>query len=482
MKDFKMKIPVGAQKIIDILEHNGFEAYVVGGCVRDAVLGREPKDYDICTSATPEQMKALFKSNRYQTYDTGIQHGTISVNPKDGDIYEVTTYRIDGEYKDGRHPESVAFVSDLTQDLARRDFTMNAMAYNPTKGLVDVFGGYEDLQKGQIRCVGNADARFQEDALRIMRAIRFAARYGFDIEEGTARAAHDNRHLLKNVSAERKTSEFVKFVENTNLKLLMDHREILAEVVPEIRPLFDFNQNTPWHMYDAWEHTARAVATSPKDPILRTTAFFHDIAKPSCYIEDPLGIGHFYGHPEKSAEMTEQIMRRMKFDNESIKTVTELVKWHDKDVRGGKKNIKAFLNDLGEDQLRRLIKVQLADKMSQREPWLVLKDAPDNAISDKSYQNRERIRGLLTMDDAITDVIQSQEAFSIKNLAVNGHDMMEIGLRGKDIGDALHTLLLETIEHPEYNTKEKLMELADAYYKYINGLDDPAGLEDISGR
>ena len=482
MKNFKMKIPVGAQRIIDILEKNGYEAYVVGGCVRDAVLGKEPKDYDICTSATPEQMKALFKKNRYQTYDTGIQHGTISINPKDGDIYEVTTYRIDGEYKDGRHPESVAFVSDLTQDLARRDFTMNAMAYNPTRGLVDVFGGCDDLQRHQIRCVGDANARFQEDALRIMRAIRFASRYGFEIETETAEAAHANKHLLKNVSAERKTSEFIKFVENTNLDLLMHHRDILAEVIPEIKPLFDFNQNTPWHMYDAWEHTARAVATSPKDPILRTAAFFHDIAKPSCYVTDTLGIGHFYGHPEKSAEITEQIMRRMKFDNDSIKAIVELVKWHDVEIRNHKKNIKSLLNALGEDQLRRLVKVQLADKMSQREPWLVLKDALDNTISPKSYENRERIKMLLTMDEAITDVIQSQEAFSIKDLAVNGHDMMSLGLKGKDIGDTLHALLLETMEHPEYNTKDKLLELAKEHYDCINGLDDPSGLDEIGNR
>lgn len=470
--DFKMDIPMDANEIIRLFEEAGYEASVVGGCCRDAMLGRTPHDYDICTSATPEQMKKIFANSGHSTYDTGLQHGTISIlGPNDREIYEATTYRIDGEYTDGRHPDGVKFVNDITQDLARRDFTINAMAYNDSVGLVDPFDGSGDLKKGLIRCVGDPNQRFQEDGLRIMRAIRFAATYGFEIEPETKKAIHANKHLLQNVSSERKTIEFVKTLLYAKADLLMEYADVLAEFIPEIKPMIGLDQKNPWHKYDVWEHTTRAVELTPNDPTLRLSAFFHDIGKPDKFQLDATGRGHFYFHQERSAEMAEQIMKRMKFDTQSIKNVSVLVRHHDEPLTYNMKpkNVKSLLNKIGEENLRRLIPIKQADKQAQRGTRAELEAMDPAKMTREDSETLEQLRALDKYDDLITEVILSMEAFQIKDLAVNGHDLMSLGMTGRDIGDALKHLLGEVIEHPEMNTKETLMRAAERYQSYIEG-------------
>jgi tRNA nucleotidyltransferase (CCA-adding enzyme) len=476
-KEFKMNIPTDAKTIIEIFEKAGYEAFVVGGCTRDAMIGKTPHDYDICTNATPQQMKTLFASSGHNTYDTGLQHGTISIlGHNDKEIYEVTTYRVDGEYTDGRHPDGVLFVTDVTQDLARRDFTINAMCYNDSVGLVDPFGGSEDLKHGLIRCVGDPNKRFQEDGLRIMRAIRFAATYGFEIEPETKKAIHENKHLLRNVSAERKTVEFTKMITNAKANLLMEYSDVLAEFIPEIKPMIGFDQKNPWHRYDIWEHTARAVELTPNDPTLRLAVFFHDIGKPDKFQLDAMGIGHFYFHPERSAEMTEQIMRRMKFDTKSINNVSVLVRYHDEPLvyNTKPKNIKCLLNKLGEDNLRKLISIKQADKQAQRGTRQSLELMNPEQMTKEDADTLEQLRVLDKYDALITEVIQSMEAFQIKDLDINGHDLMAIGITGKDIGDTLKHLLLEVINNPELNNKQTLLNLAVEYRDYVNGEIEPS--------
>lgn len=472
--NLKMHIPEDAHEIIVLLESAGYQSYCVGGCCRDAMLGKTPHDYDICTSATPDQMKEIFTKSGHNTYDTGIQHGTISVMGKTRELFEVTTFRIDGDYADGRHPNSVQFVSDVTKDLARRDFTINAMAYSPTRGLVDPFGGAEDLEKGLIRCVGDPNKRFQEDGLRIMRAIRFAATYGFEIEPETKKAIHDNKHLLQNVSAERKTVEFVKMLTHAKSDLLMEYSDVIAEFIPEIKPMIGFDQKTPWHKYDVYEHTARAVELTPNDPTLRLAAFFHDIGKPSAFQDDTIyhmGRGHFYFHQEKGAEMVEKIMKRMKFDNQSIKDVRFLVRHHDEPLTHNMdpKNIKNMLWNFGEENLRKLVPIQQADKQAARG---LREDLEKMDRKEMTYEDAVvlgQLRALDRYDDLVTQVIKSGEPYRIKDLAINGNDLIGIGIEGSDIGDTLNHLLLDVIVHPNHNTRERLLGTAERYYSYING-------------
>lgn len=481
-KEFKMVIPQDAREIINLLESDGYQGYVVGGCVRDALLGKTPHDYDICTSATPDQMKAVFTKSGHNTYDTGLQHGTISVLGNDKEIYEVTVFRQDGEYTDGRHPDSVQFVTDITKDLSRRDFTINALAYNDAAGLVDPFNGAEDLENKLIRCVGDPNKRFQEDGLRIMRAIRFASTYGFEIEEETKKAIHDNKHLLQNISAERKTVEFVKTITHASADLLMEYADVFSEFIPEIRSMIAFDQKTPWHKYDVYEHTARAVELTPNAPILRLSAFFHDIGKPSTCRIDSIGRGHFPDHSEKSAEMTEKIMRRMKFDTQSIKDVGTLVKHHDDPLTRGMNapEVKRMLRSVGEDDLRKLVQIQRADKQAQKGPRKALEkmDRADMTYEDAAILGQ--LRALDRYDDLITQVVQSGEPYRIQDLAINGHDLMDLGFVGKEIGNTLNDLVSLVIEDPAWNNRESLMIIAEKYRGIIDNKIDRVGFPEIT--
>ena len=353
-----MYIPSKAAEIIQELTVHGFEAYAVGGCVRDSILGREPEDWDITTSARPEQVKAIFQ----RTVDTGIEHGTVTVL-MDREQFEVTTYRVDGEYEDHRHPKEVTFTASLEEDLKRRDFTINAMAYNPETGLVDIFNGIEDLKNQVIRCVGNPGERFDEDALRILRAIRFSAQLGFQIDAETQRAMSERAEDLKEVSAERIRVELVKL-------LVSGHPEYIREacrlgitrvVLPEYDRIVGVAQHTPNHIYDVEEHTLLALKNIEADSVLRLTMLFHDFGKPIVKKTDG-GRDIFYKHPEVSAEICRKILKRLKFDNHTLEKVYRLVKWHGLKYLPNDISVRRALNRVGSDIFEDFIKVQRAEK------------------------------------------------------------------------------------------------------------------------
>ena len=352
--NLKIEIPSGANEIIHSLQNNGYEAFLVGGCVRDSILGRPIHDYDITTSATPDEMMEVFKDKRI--IETGLQHGTITI-VIDGEGYECTTYRIDGNYSDSRRPDSVTFTRNLKEDLKRRDFTINAMAYNDVVGLVDPFNGMEDIEHYKIRCVGRAEDRFLEDALRILRAIRFASQLGFVVDSDVSLNIHKMYKNLENISIERINSEFCKIALSSEFYIQIGlFREVFSLFIPEIKDMFGFQQNNPYHIYDVWNHTVHAVQDyecdcepdlNPRDLITSLAVFFHDIGKPHCYQDGEDGIRHFKGHGRVSADMTDKIMKRLRFDNDTREKVVELVYYHDATFEVGKIYIKSWLNKIG---------------------------------------------------------------------------------------------------------------------------------------
>ena len=343
MKKLKIEIPSGGNEIIHSLQNNGYEAFLVGGCVRDSILCRPIHDYDITTSATPDEMMEVFKDKRI--IETGLQHGTITILI-DGEAYECTTYRIDGNYSDSRRPDSVTFTRSLEEDLKRRDFTINAMAYNDEVGLVDPFNGMEDIKYHKIRCVGRAEDRFSEDALRILRAIRFASQLGFVLEPDTDWNISKMYKNLENISIERINSEFCKIAASSDFCVQMVlYHEVFSLFIPEIKNMFGFQQNNPYHIYDVWNHTVHAIEYCESDDLVtRLSVFFHDIGKPHCYQDSEDGIRHFKGHGRVSADMTDKIMKRLRFDNDTREKVVELVYYHDATFEVGKKYIKRWLN------------------------------------------------------------------------------------------------------------------------------------------
>ena len=457
-RKFKMDLPPSVSKIIEILEHSGYEACCVGGCVRDAFLGKTPHDYDICTSATPEQMKEAFRRSKNKTYDTGLQHGTISVL-SDKELLEVTTYRIDGDYKDGRHPETVQFVDDITKDLARRDFTINAMAYNPQKGLIDPFGGVNDCENKIIKCVGDPNKRFNEDALRILRAIRFAATNGFWIEPETETAMNKHKHLLQNVSAERNTMELLKILTHADYDLMMNNRDIFAEYLPELKPMFGFGQHTPWHMYDVWEHTVRAIELAPKDVVVRLTMLLHDIGKPNSFtFDEQEQKGHFHNHNIESLKIAETILKRMRLDNETVNQVKCLIEYHDAILVNKPTRIKRILNQIGKENFDKLVDVQLADKQAYRLTREQYQQLDETQMSEISKCIKRNIEELDQLKNAAEKIIARGECYQMKDLAINGSDLIELGmLPGKEMGALLKLMLDKVICEPELNQKELLI-------------------------
>ena len=421
-----IQIPPHARTVTDRLTALGYEAYVVGGCVRDSLMGREPKDWDVCTDATPQQVLAAFK--RFHVIKTGLQHGTVTVMLSHLPV-EVTTYRIDGDYQDNRHPESVAFVSRLEDDLARRDFTINAMAYNPERGLVDAFGGQQDLADRLIRCVGEPEARFREDGLRILRALRFASRFRFDIERSTSEAIRSCRHLLANISAERIFTELKGILAGEGvLNMLLAYPEVFCTIIPELAPSVGFAQNNPHHCYDVWTHTAHAVQAAPRDATIRLALLLHDIAKPGCYSYDPVKHkGHFYGHPEVGAGMAGRILRRLKSDNETHHTVCTLVREHDSAWPTTPAGMRRLIGRLGLDIVQMLFSVKSADQAAQS--------------GHEREQKKAAMRNAALLLD---EVLSAPKAFSVKDLAINGNDLMSMGVpAGPSIGRMLAALLAE---------------------------------------
>jgi len=433
-------IPQEVTDIIRIIEDNGFEAYMVGGCVRDCVMGIEPHDYDICTSALPEQTMEIFKGNGMVT--AGLKHGTVGVI-RDKNVYEITTYRVDGEYSDGRHPDSVVFTDKLKEDLLRRDFTINAMAYNPKTGLVDLYNGIADLNVGVIRCVGNPYERFDEDALRILRAIRFAARFDFEIEEETKAAMLKLYPTIEKVSIERINTEFTKTLECKNASRYIDEfRDIIAYFIPEIKPMFGFEQHNKYHSYDVWQHTMKALSYADGDIMVRLALFFHDIAKPLTFTKDEEGNGHFYRHASEGAAITKRILQNMRYSNNVIDNVSLLVSVHDFTPSDTNKSVKKLLHKVGEYNFGRLMEVKLADMLAHKD--------------EKEPEKADVVRRMRKIKTA---VIKQNECFDIKGLEIGGKDILDMGVKpGPRLGEILKILLDEVIEENIQNTREELIE------------------------
>lgn len=434
----QIKLPKHAENIIKTLEDAGFEAYAVGGCVRDSMLGREPDDWDITTSARPEQVKKLF----CRTVDTGIQHGTVTVL-FGRESYEVTTYRIDGEYEDGRHPKGVVFTGSLKDDLCRRDFTINAMAYHPREGLVDCFDGMGDLSKGRIRCVGNARERFTEDALRMMRAVRFAAQLSFSIEEDTFAAIQLLAGNLAKVSAERIQVELIKLLCSPNPDQMRElYRTGLSAVFfPEFDACMKTEQKTPHHCYTVGEHILHSLPGVRADKCMRLAMLFHDIAKPETKTTDERGIDHFHGHAALSEEMAKKIMRRLKLDTDTIVRVSRLVRNHDRDIEPNKRCMRRAMASIGADLFPDLFDIKEADMNAQ-----------------SGYQQKEKRDRLARMREVYAEVAAARECVSLKELAVSGRDLIGEGIApGPELGNILSDLLELVLEDPTRNTKEYLL-------------------------
>ena len=434
-----LKISTNASRVIEMLNNAGYEAYIVGGCVRDMVMGNIAHDYDITTSALPQETKAVFENEKL--IETGLKHGTVTV-VLNGEPLEITTYRIDGDYVDNRHPKSVAFTRKLEEDLARRDFTMNALVYNEKEGVLDYFGGKADIENKIIRAIGDPKKRFTEDALRILRAIRFSSVLGFTIEESTKKAMISCKHLLHNISPERIAVEINKFVLGKNVKnAILENYEILGEICPEFIKMKGFDQKNKWHIYDVLEHTAVAVENTPPVLHLRLAMLFHDTGKVHTFFIDENGIGHFYGHGEKSAEIVREYLNKYKYDNYTKGEVYQLVKSHDLPTEADEVMVKKRLNRIGKERFLDLIKIQRADNLAQN-PLLARQEHLDSL-------------------ERIANEIISQSCFSLSGLAINGSDLIDAGFeKGKRIGEILDTLLQEVIENKLDNEKMALLRRA----------------------
>lgn len=433
-----MRLPPQINTALAMLERAGFEAFVVGGAVRDFVRGGGPAtDWDVATNARPEQVAAVFAG--FRLIETGRKHGTVTVL-LDHMPLEITTYRTDGAYSDHRHPDRVRFSSRLKDDLARRDFTMNALAYHPKTGIVDQYGGLSDIAGGLVRCVGEPDRRFQEDALRILRALRFASVLDMRIEPATAAAIHRNKTLLRAVAAERTQAELTKLLCGAAAgSVLGAFADVLAVVLPEIIPMFGFAQRNPYHDKDVWAHTRAVVDAAPACPVLRWAALLHDIGKPACFSLSPDGVGHFYGHAEKSVELAGTILSRLRFDTASRTRILTLIRYHDLPLTAEAKPLKRLLNKLGVDAVRQLIELHRADAKGQ---------APICQSRLECYRQ---------LDTILAEILQQAACFSLKDLAVNGSDMLALGLRGKAVGNALRACLAAVMEEEVANDREQLL-------------------------
>ncbi len=443
MTDMKIKMPGKVNKIIGVLQEAGFEAYAVGGCIRDSLLGRTPNDWDITTSAKPMEVKALFS----HTIDTGIRHGTVTIL-LDREGFEVTTYRIDGEYEDGRHPKEVSFTGSLEEDLKRRDFTINALAYNETAGLIDIFDGQKDLKDGIIRCVGNAEERFTEDALRMLRAIRFSAQMGYRIEKNTLAAIHKLAGNLEKISAERIQTELLKLIVSPHPDYLRTAYEcgVTKVFFPEFDLAMETPQNHPHHCYNVGEHILHSLLEIPADKVLRLTMLLHDIAKPQCLTVDEKGITHFHGHEEMGAEMSRVILRRLRMDNDTTDKVCRLVRFHDygNGVAPDRRIVRRAVNKIGEDLFADFLLVKKADLLAQ-----------------SMYLREEKLSNLAAWDACYREIREAEECVSLRTLAVNGKDLIAAGLQpGRELGDILKQLLDEVLENPEKNEKDYLISRA----------------------
>lgn len=442
-----MDMPKNVDIAINLLQSAGFEAYAVGGCVRDSLLGKTPNDWDITTSAKPEDMKSVFIN--FHCIDTGIKHGTVTV-VIDGEPLEITTFRLDGEYEDNRHPKSVTFTSNLGADLGRRDFTVNAMAYSKMTGTVDLFGGQNDLKNGIIRCVGDPDRRFNEDALRILRALRFASALDFEIEEKTAQSLLKNCALLGNISEERIAKELLKLVCGKGAKrILTDFAPVLFEILPELQPMYKNSHDNPHHCYDIYEHTLIAVESIDPEPTLRFAMLLHDCGKPAVKKFDENGVAHFYGHQRISAEISAQILARLKVSNKFRDEILFLVSNHDRwELYENTEKMPRYLSKFGLDGVLKLLKVMRADVLAQ------------------SPEYRYRLDQIADAEEIAKNLAAQKPCLSLSELQINGRTLMEIGIpQGRKLGAVLAQLLDEVIDGVTKNTQEALTTRAREIYR-----------------
>ncbi len=435
----KFEIPAGAGYILQTLAAAGHEGYLVGGCVRDLLRGVEPHDWDICTSALPEETEKCFAGRRI--LGTGLKHGTVTVLVE-GEPYEITTYRREGPYSDRRRPDYVRFVPDLAEDLARRDFTMNAIAMDLDGNLRDPFGGAEDIKAGLIRCVGEPDLRFQEDGLRVMRALRFAAVFGYEIEAHTARAIHENRAMLDRVAAERINAELRKLLAGKDAgNVLRQYPDVFCQFWPQLGPLVTLEQHNPWHCRGGWEHTIHSVEAAPADVALRLAMLLHDIGKPACKSTDEQGVDHFYGHPAVSARLADEMLQALKFDSKTRERVVLLVKRHDVPLPPTGPAIRRWLSRLGPEAFFQLLEVKRADNMGQ---------------------NLEKVRGRLAELGEIRAqaerILAEKQCLTLKDLAVNGRDVIAAGIEpGPEVGQVLKGLLKRILDGEIQNQRNALL-------------------------
>lgn len=443
-----VNVPEKVKYILDTLNAHGFESYAVGGCVRDSIMGKEPFDWDITTSALPEKTIDIFEALGCKVIKTGIKHGTVTVL-KDHEPFEVTTFRIDGEYTDRRRPDGVSFTANLQEDLKRRDFTINAIVANSDGEIKDFFGGIDDIKRKVIKAIGDPDKRLNEDALRIMRALRFASVLGFKIDPELQKSLRKNKELLRHIAPERINAEFSKLICGENFSwVLLNFTDIIEVFIPEIIPCNGFDQRNIHHIYDVWEHSVRAAENTPADLILRLTMLFHDIEKPSCFFMGEDNQGHFYGHAKKSAETTERILRRLRYDNKTIKEVTELIELHDVEIVPEKKPVLRRMGKMGKESFEKLLAVKYADNSAQSSIVLSRR---------KDFQKIEKIAA---------EAQRESSCFSLKSLGVNGKDLIDAGFpEGKEIGRILQYLLENVIDGKCKNDKEDLLRAAEKFRK-----------------
>lgn len=432
-----MKLPGSVLHLLTRLEDAGFPCYAVGGCVRDPLLGLEPHDYDLCTAATPMQVKALFADR--QLVLAGEKHGTVGIVTAGG-VVEITTFRTEGTYQDNRHPDRVEFVTSIEEDLARRDFTVNAMAYSPTRGLYDPFGGMQDLKNAVLRAVGDPPARFREDSLRILRGVRFAVRFGLKPEETTLRAMTELAPLMDNLARERVFDELCKLLPLVNADHLLTYAAIITQVIPELGPAIGFQQHNHHHAYDIYTHTAHVVESVGSDPVLRWAALLHDVGKMDTFTLDAQGCGHFYGHAKRSAQLADSILRRLKAPNTLREQVVVLVEQHMTYPTLEKKQLRRRLSRLGPEMLDKLLLLQKADTGS------------------KGTGKQDELDYFPQVGFLLREILAENACLTVRDLAVNGHDLMALGITGKEIGRALNRLLDLVLDEQIENEKSALLD------------------------
>ncbi len=448
------KLPEEVNSVLRKLTENGFHPYLVGGCVRDLLLGKEPSDYDMTSDATPEEVMTLFKE---KAHPTGLQHGTVSVCCEKR-TFEITTMRCDGAYHDLRHPDAVTFTDRIELDLARRDFTVNAMALSPCGELVDLFGGQKDLKNEVLRTVGAAQARFSEDALRILRLLRFASVLGFRVEEETAKAAYDLRDLLKSVARERIYAEMDKLLCGKAVgEVLLTYPDVIGTVIPELLPSVGFDQQNPHHFYDVWTHTAKTVEAISPERILRWTMLFHDLGKPQAFTVDENGVGHAFGHTEISRQMAANIMKRLHFDRATMREVDLLLRFFDDLFLPTREEVYRETVRCGKERMRLLLLTKLADSAAK---------SPDTA--------KEAQRRWIAAQREYEKLLAENACCSVSELEISGYDLQKIGFCGKSIGAVLDKLLQEVVKGKTENEKEALCRRAERLFRSAYGKTEKA--------